>query len=404
MAKGPLFLGPISGKVGNVVAYHIKYSADKETQAVRAYVSDVANPKTEPQAIQRLKLAPAVNFYRMLSRILDNAWQGQQYGNRSRQHFMSRSMTQTTGIPFLRKGEKRFFPGEYVVAEGSLVRQSVVDIQADTLTTSLITPGTSGTWGEFSQGLINGNFGVQDGDKLTFIFVGTSDLGDFVPVYSYVVLDVSSAETAASVISSSNLVFGGLANSPLTVGVTNAVGDLVAGAVIISRLDLSSGKNGSWLRSNAVMYCTDDYKETYMGIPAYEAAIATYMESKNYSSMWYLNAGISGVYVSPGIQGNSGSNIHVTELTLGYITEESNNLYVSIATMSDGTKRAYRSNQNPSRLAYYKDGYFKIQSNFLYEATAERLTAIQAKYPGVTGWIIVDVSQSSGDTPIEDPE
>ena len=99
MAKGPLFISTFTGKIGNVVGYNLKLSNDKVVQATRVYQPNVANPKTEPQAIQRMKLAPAVNFYRQLSRILDNAWQGQKYGNRSRQYFMSLALKQVIGIP-----------------------------------------------------------------------------------------------------------------------------------------------------------------------------------------------------------------------------------------------------------------------------------------------------------------
>ena len=52
------------GKRGNSVYYKLTNSNNKETQGERAYVGKVANPKTLQQAIQRVKLAPAVNFYR----------------------------------------------------------------------------------------------------------------------------------------------------------------------------------------------------------------------------------------------------------------------------------------------------------------------------------------------------
>jgi hypothetical protein len=397
MAKGPLFIAPISGKVGNVVAYTLKNSNNKETQAVRAYVSDVTNPRTEPQAIQRLKLAPALNFYRLLGQILDNAWQGQRYGNLSRQYFMSQAMTQSTGIPFIVKGDKRFYPGEYPVAQGSLVRQSVTAIADNLLTTSLVSPGVSGTWGEFSQGLINKNFGIKDGDKLTFIFCGTTALGEYLPAYSYVILDTSNTTAAADILASSNLSFAGNSDAQLQVGVVNAVSDIVAGAVILSRLDTSAGVK--WLRSNSVMFCSDDYKELMMGTTAYQAAIISYMNSDNVSSDWYLNAGINGGYHWVGPGGNSGSNLHVVSVANISVPRQGENaVYVAVATMSDGTKRAYRSNTSPSRVMQLNGGDLV---SFSWSATDSNLAVIQAADAEVTGWIVGN--ETSGGTVVENP-
>lgn len=395
MAKGPLFIAPISGKVGNVVAYTLKNSNNKETQAVRAYVSDVTNPKTEPQAIQRLKMAPALNFYRLLGQILDNAWQGQRYGNLSRQYFMSQAMTQSTGIPFIVKGDKRFYPGEYPVAQGSLVRQSVTAIADNKLTTSLVSPGITGTWGEFSQGLINKNFGIKNGDKLTFIFVGTTALGEYLPAYSYVILDTTNTTTAADILASSNLSFVGAADAQLQVGVVNAVSDIVAGAVILSRLDTTSGVK--WLRSNSVMFCSESYKEVLMGTAAYQAAIISYMNTDNVSSDWYLNAGINGGYSWVGPGGNSGTNLTVVSISNVSAVSGSTTRLVAVATMSDGTHRAYKSNDTPPVLLTYSEGSF---SKTVSTANEGWLAAVQTVDPLVTGWIVADATG----TPVEEPE
>lgn len=399
MAKGPLFIAPISGKVGNVVAYTLKNSNNKETQAVRAYVSDVSNPKTEAQSIQRLKMSPAVNFYRALGTILNNAWQGQKYGTQSRNYFMSEAMSQSTGIPFIVKGDKRFYPGEYQVAQGSLARQSVTAIADNLLTTSLISPGVTGTWGEFSQGLINKNFGIKNGDKLTFIFVGTSSVGEYLPAYSYVILDTSNTTAASEILASSNLSFAGAADAALQVGVVNAVTDIVAGAVILSRLDTSAGTK--WLRSNSRMFVTVAYKEIQMGTFAYQAAITSYMKAENVSSDWYLNAGISGsmTWVSPG--GNSGSNLTVVSVVNASVPREGgSNIQVAIATMSDGTKRAYRSNAPTPRVLYLLDN---VLAEFTFDANDISLGYIEAYDSAVTGWIVGSVGTTIDDTTIEEP-
>lgn len=388
------------GKVGNVVGYSLKNSNNKEKQAFRAYVAQVSNPKTEPQAIQRLKLAPAVNFYRQLSRILDNAWQGQRYGNESRQHFMSLAMKQSTGIPFFIKGDKRFYPGEYPVAEGSLVRQSVTAISANLLTTSIVSPGITGTWGEVSQGLINKNFGIQNGDKLTFIFVGQNSNGEYMPAFSYVILDTSNASPAADVIAASNLSFTGAVDTQLQVGVVNAVTNIVAGAVILSRLD-QSGSTVKWLRSNSQMFVTDAYKELMMSSAAYADAIASYMSSEYASSDWYLNDGISGGGSYYGPSGNSGSNIQVVSTANVAVTlpigTGTGTRQVAIATMSDGSKRAWRTDSSPSYIMTFSGGLYRLS----VQATAEVMAAIVEAEPLVTGWVVTNISS---DTVVEEPE
>lgn len=382
MAKGNAFIGLVTGKLGDTVGYRIANSADKVTQGWRPYVATVNNPQTEAQSIQRLKMAPAVNFYRALGTILNNAWQGQKYGTQSRNYFMSEAMKQSTGIPFIVKGDKRFYPGEYQVAQGSLARQSVTAIADNLMTTSLISPGVTGTWGEFSQGLINANFGIKNGDKLTFIFVGTSALGEYLPAYSYVILDTSNTTAATQILTSSNLSFAGEVGAALQVGVINAVTDIVAGAVILSRLDTSAGTR--WMRSSSRMFVTEDYKEIWMGTAAYQAAITSYMKAENVSSDWYLNAGINNsmTWVGPG--GNSGSNLSVVSIANIAIEEGDNTINAAVATMSDGTKRLYQSDGSSKYLLYYSSGQLL---STIYNATNVRLTAAKRVDDTISSWI-----------------
>lgn len=395
MAKGNAFIGVVSGKLGSTVGFKISNPAGKEVQGWRPYQPNVNNPRTEPQAIQRLKMAPAVNFYRHLSQVLNNAWQGEKYGNVSRRHFMSLAMTQSTGIPFIVKGDKRFFPGEYPVSQGSLTRLSVTGIENNRLVTSLTLERFNETWGEFSQGIINKNFGIKHGDKLTFIFVGTTSTGDFLPVYSYVILDTTMTTPAAEILASSNLDFYGNDDAPLQVGVLNAVSDIVAGAVILSRLDGTTGTK--WLRSNSDMFCSESYKAVWMGAQAYQAAMASYMNTENLSSDWYLNAGLNGGYSWIGPGGNSGTNLSVVSVDNIFVNfSGSVQTEVAIATMSDGSKRAYRNNDSAPVILGRSGSTWVITTK---PATEANLNIIKNVEPLVTGWIIVNVEN----TVIEEP-
>lgn len=384
MSKGNLFLGKASGKVGSLVLYRIANSNNAETQGTRAYQAQVTNPKTEGQALQRLKLSPALNFYRQLARILNNAWQGQKYGNKSRQYFMSLAMSQSTGIPFVVKGDKRFYPGQYPVAQGSLTTQSVTAIAGNLLTTSLVSGGVTGSWGEVSQGIVNANFGIKDGDKLTFIFVGTRN-GEYIPAFSYVILDTLSEVAAEEVLSSSNLTFAGASGAALQIGLTNGPDAMVAGAVIVSRLDKLTG---SWERSNATMFCAASYLAAQMGQSAYETAVQSYMNSEDYTSDWYLNAGLDGSVATTEGGSSNVSIVSVDNITVG---SGGSSYSAGVATMSDGTKRALASNGSTRYVAYQQGGSYVYKTSQAADNT--HLTAIKGADASVTAWLYVSATE-----------
>ena len=399
MAKGAILVGTFSGKLGNIVGYSLKNSSNKVTQATRAYVADVSNPQTELQAIQRLKMSPAVNFYRQLGRILNNAWQGTKYGTRSRQMFMKLALTQSTGIPFIVKNDKKFYPGEYPVSIGSIPSKNVTGFDGVSLVTDIrctIDPYDNATFGDFSQELVNSNFGIKDGDKLTFISVFQSAGGEFLPVFSYIILDVNSTVSFEEVVEASNLGESGVELSFLNVGFNGFDNlNVVAGAVIVSRLD----ENGKWLRSNSTMKCSTTYLANQMGSAAYAAALASYMSSSEISSDWYLNYGISGDGTSGGsASGGESSNVQVTSISnITLNSGEDDEHQVAIFTMSDGTKRAGRATVGggSAYVAYQSGQSFKYKTD--YAADATELTAIKAVQSAVTTWYDVQATEADPD-------
>lgn len=293
MAKATGLTGNFKGKVGNIVGYQLKNSNNKVTLGVRTYVAEVSNPKTELQAIQRMKMAPAINFYRQLQEILDNAWQGTKYGTKSRQYFMSLAMKQSTGIPFIVKGDKKFYPGEYPVAVGSIPSVAVTEIATRIVKTSLLCEDTPTDFGNLSQKLITGNTFLRNGDKVTIILCAKNTLGEHVPMYVSFNLDKDSTSAVTDVIKSSEMSVQ-ISNGKVTISLdSTAYTQATAAAVIISRLD-TTGITPQWQRSNATMFCSEDYKSDMMGAEKYAAAIASYMASGNYSSDWYLNIGLTG--------------------------------------------------------------------------------------------------------------
>lgn len=410
MAKQVGLFGNWTGKLANTVGYRIPLSANKITQGVRAYQPIVANPKTESQATQRMKMTAAVNFYRQLQVILNNAWQGQKYGSKSRQYFMSMAMSQLTGIPFVDKGDKRFYPGEYKVSQGSIPTQSVTDIsQGGVLQTSLVVNDVddfTGTWGNLSQALINKNFGLKNGDKLTFISVIRNG-DEYLPAYTYVILNTESTETASSVLAASNLyaepvtVNAGKRLGFYIVGATAANNNTVAGAIIVSRYPQSGA---TWERSTSAMFCTAAYKANMMGADRYAAAAATYLNSaSSLSSDWYLNYGVDGTGNVVTSGGSSDSNVQVTsvanqQFTLNNGSGQTDSYNVAILTYSDGTKKAAKGSND--MVAYTSgSGYAAYNS---VPANATNLTIIQGVDSTVTGWVLVDATLPSSGDPIEE--
>lgn len=340
MGKGASILTGFSGKVGNVVGYSLKNSNNKVTQATRAYVADVNNPMSEAQAIARMKVAPVNNFYRALNPILDNSWQGTKYGQKSLQLFKKLTFGQTTGIPFVTRNEKRFFPAEYPVSVGSLPSVSVsFDAELpEIMMTSIKCPEiTDQTWGELSQQLVNLNFGLKNGYKITFIAVLQREDGTFLALYTYVILDVTSQLSYSDVFDASHMGAECERNGFLFFASTDIIsGPCVAGAVIVSCLDTS----GKWLRSSSTMACSEAYKAQYMGVTAYRQALASYMRSSEIASTWYLNQGISGSIAAGGgsAEGGTSSNVTVVSIENNRIRIGQSQVSFAVRTMSDGTR------------------------------------------------------------------
>lgn len=399
MAKGAILVGTFSGKLGNIVGYSLKNSSNKVTQATRAYVADVSNPQTELQAIQRLKMAPAVNFYRQLGRILNNAWQGTKYGTRSRQMFMRLALTQSTGIPFIIKNDKKFYPGEYPVSIGSIPSSLVItEFSSVGMLVNLNSEdeNADGTWGRLSQAIVNNNFGLKDGDKITFIEVFEGEQGDYIPVFTYFILDVNSTATVEEVTLASNISINGFDDVEAYVSMVGFTDKTpVAGAIIVSRLD----ENGKWLRSSSTMKCSTTYLANQMGSAAYAAALASYMSSSEISSDWYLNYGISGDGGSGGsASGGESSNVQVVSVTNQTLNSGGDNEHqVAIFTMSDGTKRAARYNAGGSTayVAYQSGNAYKYKTEYLADAT--ELAAIKAVQSAVTTWYDVQATEADPD-------
>lgn len=278
----------ITGKLGQSVGYILKNSNNKQTQAWRAYQSQVSNPKTVRQANQRLALKPINNFARALSSIIERAFEGVKYGAESRQKFMSLNMADFRG-PFLVKGDERAVPGPFILSRGSLVPINVTNVRrtasgSEVAVTDLFAARGAvwNTVGAFSQALISANSDVLDGDQITFVQV--FQIGDTF-IYRYKSIDVDTTSTQAITIDTAtgrHTVEDGFifyvanvgSDNPWRIDVSLALDTdetLVAAAVIQSR-----DGDTRHLRSNATMYVTPQLENVFMSDQAFEKAVMSY--------------------------------------------------------------------------------------------------------------------------------
>lgn len=309
MSKGA-FNGLLKGKLGNTIFYKVTNSSDKEKQGQRQYVASIANPRTAPQATQRMRMKPAINFYRGLADLLDHSWEGVKYGALSRQKFMQLALSPTvTGIPYVDKGEARFIPGAYPLSIGSVgADTSIMTIHpfesldqgswAQTKSLEFCDDFSSGvTWGEWSTETINLSKGMlRDGDEITFIAVYEQD-GFYIPMHTYVVLDKNSSLPSPQVYANAgiliynegfcfpqNISVNESGNIDRTLRETN----IVAAGVIVSRHP--SRTSTTWLRSTSALFCSNSFKDKWMSVDRFAAALATYQNSQtDLTSDWLLN-------------------------------------------------------------------------------------------------------------------
>lgn len=78
----------VKGKLGNIVGY--KGRDGKRLARIRQ--TDVKNPKTKGQIIQRMILATAAKAFGLMKTICDHSWQGVSYGSVSQSYFLKKAV------------------------------------------------------------------------------------------------------------------------------------------------------------------------------------------------------------------------------------------------------------------------------------------------------------------------
>lgn len=298
--------GFLRKSVGSVTYSTLKDGKGKRVQVVRSKPTEVANPNTVAQILQRMKVKPASRFYAAYAEVLSNAFEGIQYGDASRREFMRLAM-QLDG-PFVPKGANRFIPAVYPVSRGSFIGAKFGYEESDSL--DMPWYGKKGFFANFSaddEGAhdsyslshwANEYFGRDV--QITFLAVTQSADGSFEPHYARI-LTADHAETTGNgnwfgYFSGFSVVYHGavcyLVAGQYSEELTNAE-KIAAFEGIKAAACIISVKDGeTYVRSNSDMFITDAIQINLYGNEAQQTAVESYQDSANVNqlnSTWYLN-------------------------------------------------------------------------------------------------------------------
>lgn len=135
------------------------------------------------------------------------------------------------------------------------------------------------------------------------------------------------------------------------------------------------------------MACSDAYKAQYMGVAAYQQALASYMRSSEIASTWYLNQGISGSIAAGGgsASGGTSSNVTVVSIENNRIRIGQSQVSFAVRTMSDGTR--WLAVVEDDEQQYYAtvsgNEYYYSGSAIFDENTLTRFNAAGANLSGI---------------------
>lgn len=164
-----MFVGSAKGKVGNLILY-----TRKGSQITRAYQSDVKNPRTSGQMLQRAKFSNAVKFYqKAVQHFFKFAFQDQKQTETAFNAFMRHNVDRAC---LLRKDEVNdpYFPafGRWMMSQGSLAAPMVPKFaNENALFANTGIKGTEKTVADLSSILIGQGYHV--GDIITFVCISS---------------------------------------------------------------------------------------------------------------------------------------------------------------------------------------------------------------------------------------
>lgn len=278
-------LSPIAltkGKIGNVVYYKIKNSADGEKQGSREYVAAPTNPQSDAQIDQRIKMTTVTNCYRAFKDVIRRAFEGVEYGQPSYYYWSRLALGRNFAGPYLSKGVRMPVPVLGVpMSVGSLPQVVVSPSSPSTnnLVTSLGVGSSSfATIGELSQLLVASTPYLRVGDQITLCVLAAST--DDVPLVSAESYSFYLNPDDSSPVPSIQQLDIEVLNGQLAI--IGGGWEPLAACVIVSR-------EGSHLRSTSYWGVSPLFSRLFVTDPAL-ADIASYRAAaKKFASDWPVN-------------------------------------------------------------------------------------------------------------------
>lgn len=275
MAKHNLFLGTATRSVGDITLMR-----RNGVQVSRVRVRQIANPRTEGQARQRMQFAAVTRFYAPLSACLERSWQGK---NRTDSYsaFLKENLKRSKAMLFAVPRSAGFIPMPVQLSNGTMPNAQYeynTDADAGFIFKTAEVEGAVNL-GSVSAALIS-KYGLNDGDQITFIWSLAQEDGSYDVHYQRIFLDSSSSE--AFNISGLTFEYGEVQGG---LSVYDDDDRMAAFAVIFSRYE-----NGAWRRSTQVMAVRDGWERDYLGAGAQATYLPEWMTSATVpTSDVYLN-------------------------------------------------------------------------------------------------------------------
>lgn len=261
MAKSNGFFGVRRGSTKSLT-----FSVLKGVQITKDRVSQVRNPKTLQQQIQRVIMNTACQAYRVLRPICNHSFENVAYGGDSQQEFMRLNMTAmreslaTVKVDLMEQksftpiGSSEIAPQSFIVSKGTLNSAKVVYDDYSFIISS------ANTYADLVKAL-----GVQQGDEICVLMIGRSSETPVDLTYCRIIMQPQDAngndlpmttpfwDASAGRFVNRNLKNEGLDRVSLsytdgTLAISLPKQDVFDGAVIVSR-----NVNGKWLRSTETL-------------------------------------------------------------------------------------------------------------------------------------------------------
>lgn len=169
------------GSVGNVVGYSQNTSSKTGAKkVVRIKATDVSNPRSQKQSVQRAKVKPARAFYDAFVSVLNHAFFPNGKAIRNKNRFLSLAM-KSTAIPDVRKQDNYLqVRVPYQISEGTLGLDALCVAESPAANEQVLDFGlaytgsavtNTATIADISTQLLTDNTDLVEGEELTLLLV-----------------------------------------------------------------------------------------------------------------------------------------------------------------------------------------------------------------------------------------